>query len=114
MPTLSLPDGSTLTWGEQPELVPDAAPVPEEPGAMTASEPEAPPTEVKAALATMPPKWRATSMRFLKGIVATMAATLVVYGGDFAEIVRDPRAFFVALGSSVVLAVQKWATWKDE
>lgn len=113
MPTLSLPDGSTLTWGEQPELAPDVAPVLEEPGALTVSEPEASPQEVKAALAAVPPKWRATTMRFLKSLVATVAATLAVYGDNLAEVIRDPKAFLIAFGAAAILAIQKWATWKE-
>jgi hypothetical protein len=116
MPTLSLPDGSSLTWD-----APAAAPSqPEEPFVEPFVEPSAvapsqeTPEEVRAALARMPPKWRATAVRFGKSLIATVTATLVVFGGNIEEVIRDPKAFVIAFGSAAILAVQKWASWKDE
>jgi hypothetical protein len=71
-----------------------------------------PEQEVKAALAKVPPKWRATAARFGKSLIATVTATLVVFGGNLEEVAKDPKAFFIAFGSATILAIQKWATWR--
>ena len=120
MPTLSWPDGSTLTWGDAPPAAPDCAPPPID-AATAALPPEPPPSgtsvteaDVQSALARVPPKWSATAWRFAKTLGAALAAAFVVTGGTIEGVLKDPTAFLTALGAAVVMAVQKFISWKDE
>ena len=117
MPMLVLPDGSVLTWDATPTPAPltSAAPITSAVDATqtdTQSDTRSPTqADVTEALAKVPPRWVATLSRFAKGFLATLLATLAVYGGNIEAIIRDPKAFIVAFGSAAILAIQKWASW---
>jgi hypothetical protein len=123
MPTLTLADGTTFTWGDAPPAVPDYAPPPTD--VATAAPPDvAPPTatsvtetDVQAALAKVPPKWASTALRAGKTFAAGMAAALgvawVTTGGTWEGMLHDPGAFLTALGTAILMGAWKWFGWKE-
>ena len=123
MPTLTFADGATLTWdlASAPMSETFAAPLTITPPDALPVEPAlaASPTEsdVKEALAKVPPKWSATFWRFTKTLLAGMAAAFGVAwastGGTLEGVARDPQAFLVALGTAVIMAAQKALSWRD-
>ena len=141
MPAITLPDGTNLTWGDSPAYSEPSAnvlsTVPEPfasangsndsvvlyhdgKEATSGKEPEGPnpsstvtPEDVSTALAKVPPKWTATAWRFVKTLGAALAAAFVVTGGTIEGVAKDPTAFLTALGAAVVMAVQKFASWRD-
>jgi hypothetical protein len=120
LPNLTLADGTSLTWGE---TTPEPAPATDAGGELVtatiaetappAAEPVVTSEDVSAALARVPPKWVATGWRFLKTLGAALAAAFVVTGGTVEGIVKDPTAFATALIAAVLMAVQKFLSWKE-
>lgn len=128
MPNLTLADGTSLTWGTEtpPPPVTDAggelasvtiASVSDPTGA-SSSVPDAEATiteaDVSAALAKVPPKWVATAWRFVKTLAAALAAAFVVTGGTIEGVLKDPTAFATAVLAAIVMAVQKFLSWKEQ
>ena len=121
MPTLSLPDGASLSWDSTP-TAPEAAPV-VAPLAVSAPEPDPAPepiaapepseADVDAALRKAPPKWVASAMRFAKAFTASLAVSFALYGGDVSKMIHDPVGVITAFGTAAVLAVEKFLKWKD-
>ena len=129
MPTLTLPDGTVLSWttGTPSDAPPasttfatlDAAPdspMPTSPPDITAgsSSPSTPP--VPAPLVKIPQRWTATVSRFLRTLVAgCMAAFAIAWvsaGSTIEGVTRDPQAFLVAIGTAVFMAIEKFVRWK--
>ena len=130
--TMTLPDGTSwvLTWDATACVAPPAVPVvvpssmaaaaPATAGSPSLSQPVDPaPTQadVAAALSRVPPRWTATAWRFVKTLAAGMAAAFGVAwattGGTIDGVARDPRTFLVALGTALLMALQKALTWKQ-
>jgi hypothetical protein len=130
MPTLTLRDGASLTWdetvaGDLPDtsntiysessanVLSTGTSPPDDPTEPAASTPSVTAEDVSAALAKVPPKWSATAMRFLKTLAAALVAAFVATGGTVEGIIHDPTAFLAAIGTAVVMAVQKFLSWKE-
>ena len=91
-------------------MPPDALPVEQAPAASPTE------SDVKEALAKVPPKWSATFTRFLKTLAVGTAAAFGVAWATRAGRSRASyvtQAFLVALGTAVVMAAWKALTWKD-
>ena len=122
MPTLTFADGTTLVFEITATAVPPVVVTSEPPltdVGMTATlvEPQVSESDVKAALAKVPPKWSATAWRFVKTLIAGMVAAFGVAwastGGTIEGVLRDPQTFLVALGTAVLMAGHKALTWKE-
>jgi hypothetical protein len=128
MSVLTLPDGTTYELdGSSQSVPPTRGTVKNEPFVEPyADAPEAPsmPPEalgstvsnedVKVALNTVPPKWTATAIRFAKTLAAALGAAFVATGGTVEGILRDPATFLAAIGTALIMAFQKFVSWKDE
>ena len=118
MPTLTSPNGWSLTWDDSTPTAAPLVPVTNVPPDVATLIPEAlgpsqTAEDVKVALNTVPPKWVATGLRFAKTLAAAGVAAFVATGGTIEGVFRDPTAFFTALGTAVFMAVQKFLSWKD-
>ena len=110
--TLSVAPGSVTSTN--PADITAGSSSPSTPVSPTASDVSTPTqADVQAALAKVPPRWTATVIRAGKTFVATILATFAVYGGDIGAVIRDPKAFLVALGSALLMAIQKWVAWRE-
>lgn len=119
MPTLTLPDGAVLAWGDTPAAAPIPEPVPIPEPAPAAVPVEAPPStvtpaDVSRALAKAPPRWVATAWRFFKTLVAAIVAALVAYQGDLAALIADPRAAIAVVGTAILTGADKFLRWQDD
>ncbi len=59
------------------------------------------------------PRWEATIMRGLKTVAAGLLAAIGAYQGDITALLSDPRAIVALLGTGLVLAAQKFASWAE-
>jgi hypothetical protein len=119
VPTLTLADGSSLTWADQSVPGPSAA-APEpvvvapDPEPMTAEAPSVTAADVQAAAARIPPKWAASGWRFIRTLAAAVIAALAAYGGDIAALLADPKALGALVLTALLSAGDKAFRWKEE
>jgi hypothetical protein len=124
VPILTLPDGTTFEWdGSSQSVSPTGEAVKNDPLDLSAPEvstiapaaeiPTLTDADVKVALNSVPPKWQASAVRFAKTLAASLTGAFIATGGTIEGVFHNPVPFFSAVFTAVIMAFQKYLSWKD-